>query len=86
MVEVNGVRSKTFTLSRSIRQGCSLSPMLYVFELEPFLRELRANPVLWGLTLPGVPMTVSYTAYADDASVLVTSNVEVDKMNKEIRR
>ena len=42
MVEVNEVRSKPFSLTRSIL-GCPLSPMLYLIALEPFLRRLRAN-------------------------------------------
>ena len=33
MVEVNGVRSEPFTLTRSIRQGSPLSPMLYILAL-----------------------------------------------------
>ena len=49
MVEVNGVRSEPFTLTRSIRQGCPLSPMLYILALEPFLRKLKANPALRSL-------------------------------------
>ena len=49
MVEVNGVRSEPFILTRSIRQGCPLSPMLYIFALDPFLRKLKANLVLRGL-------------------------------------
>ena len=36
MVKVNGVRSEPFTLTRSIRQGCPLSPMFYIPALEPF--------------------------------------------------
>ena len=44
MVEVNEVRSEPFTLTRSIRQGFPLSPMLYILALEPFLRKLKANP------------------------------------------
>ena len=45
IVEVNGVRSEPFTLTRSIRQGCPLSPMLYILALEPFLRTLPGAEV-----------------------------------------
>ena len=86
MVEVNGVRSEPFTLTRSIRQGCPLSPMLYILALEPFLRRIKANPVLRGLTLPGASEVARYTAYADDVSVLVTSSAEVEEVSKEIGR
>ena len=86
MVEVNGVRSEPFTLTRSIRQGCPLLPMLYILALEPFLRKLKANLALRGLTLPGASEVARYTAYADDISVLVTSSAEVEEVSKEIGR
>ena len=85
MVEVNGKRSRPFSLSRSIRQGCPLSPMLYVLAIEPFLRKLRVNPVLRGITLPGADAQVKYSAYADDVTVLVTSNAEISVVGAEIR-
>ena len=84
MVEVNGVRSEPFTLTRSIRQGCPLSPMLYILALEPFL--LKANSALRCLTLPGSREVARYTAYADDVSVLVMSSAEVEEVSKEIGR
>ena len=43
MVEVNRVRSKPFTLTRSIHQGCPLLPILYVLALEPFLSKLKSE-------------------------------------------
>jgi len=84
MVEVNGVRSKPFSLSRSIRQGCPLSPLLYILALEPFLCKLRANPVLCGVTLTGAVNTVKYTAYADDVTIFVTSRAEAEQVSIEI--
>ena len=81
MVEVNGVRSEPFTLTRSIRQGSPLSPMLYILALEPFLRKLKANPAERSLTLPGASEVARYTAYADDVCVLVTSNAEVEEVS-----
>ena len=86
MEEVNGVRSEPFTLTRSIRQGFPLSPMLYILALEPFLRKLKANLALHGLTLPGYLTGARYTAYADDVSVLVKSSAEVEEVSKEIGR
>ena len=86
MVEVNGVRSEPFTLTRSIRQDCPLSPMLYILALEPFLPKLKANPVLRSLTFPSYLTGARYTAYSDDVSVLVTSSAEVEEVSKEIGR
>ena len=60
--------------------------MLYILALEPFLRKLKANPALCGLTLPGSSEVARYTKYADDVSVLVTSSAEVEAVSKEIER
>ena len=81
MVEVN----EPFTLTRSIRQGCLLLPMLYILSLEPFLRKLKANPALRGPTLPAPSEVARYTAYADDVSMLVTRYEAVTgaKVNRE---
>ena len=86
MVKVNGVRSRPFILTHSIRLGCPLSSMLCIIALEPFLRKLKADPVLRCLTLPGSTEVARYTSYADDISVLVISSVDVVEVNKEIGR
>ena len=38
---VNHTLSEPVTLTRSIRQGCSLSPLLYVLSIEPSLEYIR---------------------------------------------
>lgn len=76
-VEVNGVRSKPLILSRSICQGCPLSPMLYILALEP---------VLHGITLPGSNTLARYSAYDDDVNAFIKNNAEIDEIGKEISR
>ena len=44
------------------------------------------NPALCGLTLPGATTTARYSSYADDVSVFVISNAQVEEVSKEIGR
>ena len=52
-VNVNGYLSQFFSLSRGVRQGCPLSPLLYVLVAEVLACSIRANPRIKGLCLPG---------------------------------
>lgn len=40
----NGFISKYVTISRSIRPGCPVAPMLYIPQAEPLASTIRANP------------------------------------------
>ncbi len=52
-VQVNGASSGEFQLSRSLRQGCPLAPLLFVLQLETLLSSIGANQDIRGLQLPG---------------------------------
>ena len=52
-VNVNGYLSSFFVLSHGVRQGCPLSPMLYVLVSEVLAVNIRANPRITGLSIPG---------------------------------
>ncbi len=49
-----------------IRQGCSLSGMLYSLAIEPLLHQIRAK--LHGICLPNCKDNLILSAYADDVS------------------
>lgn len=76
---INGTLSEPFSISRGVRQGCPLSPLLYVLVAETIASAIRNNPSISGYVLPtGAPLKVCQ--YADDTSVLVTSDAGIDSL------
>ena len=80
-VIVNGHISQSFNITRSVRQGCSLSPLLYVLALEPVLNKIRSDPIIKGCPIPGNYQTPpKLTAYADDCKFVLQTDESVDKV------
>ena len=52
-VLVNCFVSDEFPIQCSVRQGCSLSPLLYVLCMEPFAHRIRRDPMIKGIPMPG---------------------------------
>ncbi|GBG61726.1 hypothetical protein CBR_g23241 [Chara braunii] len=50
-VLVNGKKSQEFALTRSLRQGCPLAPLLFVLQIEVVLNATRSNRLVKGLEL-----------------------------------
>ncbi|XP_042142950.1 uncharacterized protein LOC121833600 [Ixodes scapularis] len=50
---LNGSLVARFPVTRGVRQGCPLSPVLFVLSLEPFLVGVDRHPSISGLALPG---------------------------------
>lgn len=74
-VNVNGYVSHFFPSSRDVRQGCPLSPLLYVLVAEVLACNIRANQRIKGLCLPGSSDPLSpISQYADDNSLVVCSD------------
>ena len=73
-VNVNGYLSSFFSLSRGVRQGCPLSPLLYVLVSEVLAVNIRCNPRISGLCLPGAFPLSPISQYADDTSLILSSD------------
>ena len=50
---INGHLSDPFLLSKGVRQGCPLSPLLYVLFIEPFVVSIMKDSRIGGLIVPG---------------------------------
>ena len=86
VVQVNGRRSRAFVIERSVRQGCPLSPLLYVLALEPLLRRLRdegTNPALRVVPFSGA-LTARVSAYADDITMFVSRRLDIKAVKKAV--
>ena len=74
-VLINGYISESFWPSRGVRQGCPLSPLLYVVSIEVLAANLRAHRIYEGIKLPRIPdMLPVLSLYADDTSVISSSD------------
>ena len=65
----NGHASTLFPLQRGVRQGCPLSGVLFVLEIERFERALKNNPSIKEVLVNNHEIKV--TQYADDTTVFV---------------
>jgi len=71
-VQVNGFFTPFFSLSRGVRQGCPLSPLLYIISAEVLASNIRACPRIKGFPLPGSPpVSSAICQYADDTTLTV---------------
>ncbi|GBG86503.1 hypothetical protein CBR_g41496 [Chara braunii] len=72
-VMVNGEISESFPLTRSLRQGCPLAPMLFVIQMEVLLSMIRNHPAIVGLQL-GHGNQCKASAMADDLFAMTIKN------------
>ena len=72
-VITNGLISPFFNITRSLRQGCSLSPLLFTIFLEPLAAMIRANTAIKGVEGGGKEHKLML--FADDILLLIKDPV-----------
>lgn len=69
-VLTNDIISKPFNLSRGSRQGCSLSPLLFVMAIEPLAKAIRCNQNISGIKINEIENKIGL--FADDIVIFLS--------------
>lgn len=83
-VMLGGALGPSIEVSRSVRQGCPMSPVLFALYLEPLCRMIATSNSIRGLVLGNEELRV--LAYADDIAVVCTSRTQVSEVAELARR
>ena len=78
VLKINGGRCRPFKSRRGVRQGCSMSGMLYALSIEPMLHNVRS--FIDGLVLPDFDARFILSAYADDIIVIVKKQKDIQTL------
>ncbi|KAJ3582865.1 hypothetical protein NHX12_000161 [Muraenolepis orangiensis] len=84
VLKINGGLSAPFKIQRGIRQGCSLSGMLYSLAFEPLLHRLRAG--ISGVSVPGCITPFKLSAYADDLVIFINKQEDINVLVENVGR
>ena len=76
-MKVNGVVGAPFKPLNGVKQGCALSPLLYIISLQPLLDAIEApSSAVPGVRVPGTlargHVELRSIGYADDVSLFVS--------------
>ena len=83
---VNNNLSRPIFLGRGVRQGCPLSPLLYVLVSEILSNQIRKHKEIEGFLLPGAGgLQFKVSQYADDALVFLKSERSIRELLNVVR-
>ena len=73
-VRINGELSKEIQIQKGTRQGCPLSPLLFILTLEILNEQIRGKKELKGLKVKG--QIYNLQAFADDLVIILEDPVQ----------
>jgi exonuclease III len=77
-VLVNGFLTRKIKITRSMRQGCNLSPLLYAMCIETLANRVRSLTLYKGIQIPGSIDQIKIILHADDTSLFAADIFSVN--------
>ncbi|KAK3511374.1 hypothetical protein QTP70_005285 [Hemibagrus guttatus] len=85
-VIINGYLFKLIVQRGGFRQGCPISPLLYVLFLEPLVEQLRSGHDFQGLHIPGMGrVRAKVSAYADNTMLFLGREEDFSVVERVIK-
>ena len=84
-VRNGGFLSEYFDMQRGVRQGCPISPLLFILTLELLARDIRRNQNIKGLKLDNDFTAVEIKLYADDATLFLKDFLDYREVLSRIK-
>ena len=86
-VSINKIKSESFDIKSGIKQGCSLSMMLYVIVIEELLLRIESNENIKGYKIKVLfEYEIKATAYADDVVGYTTDDASTEHFFNEFEK
>ena len=84
-VRNGGYISDLFNMERGVRQGCPISPLLFILTLELLARDIRKNKKIKGIKLPQQTGIIKIKMYADDATLFLNDVIDFREVLSRIK-
>ena len=75
-VKNGGHLSDFFQMLRGVRQGCPVSPLLFILTVELFAKNVRNDTNIRGISIPGAPEGIKILQYADDTTLFLRDLID----------
>ena len=85
-VRNGGYISRFFKMSRGVRQGCPVSPLLFILTAELFMKAIRNDNNIKGIKLPYCETALKGLQYADDASLFLRDRLDFREVLSKIKK
>ena len=83
-VKVNGCLTEEINITRGIRQGCSISALLYALIAEVLGAVIRKNEKIRGIKISNSELKI--IQYADDTEIFATTEESIEEIFEVIQK